>query len=284
MKNLSINLNGKLPNGLVALYNKVISTASELQCDILVVGAMARDLVLVYGYGAKIERGTRDVDFAIQVKDWNAFAALTQELTLKGFIQDKQQIHKLHFVDASNLPWEIDILPFGAIADSDQIIKWPPDQHTVMTVVGFIEAHEHAIKVQINNLPETIIRVATPAALSLLKLIAWLEREPIIRNKDAQDINYLIQTYSKIPEIFDAIYENGHMQTQDWDEEKATAMQLGQDTGCIASLTTRDYLQKHLFSKPDKLELLSREMQPNNYNSEHNRTILDIYIIAFNQA
>ena len=41
----------------------------------LLVGAQARDLLLHYGHGIEIERGTADVDFAIAVDDWSRFSA-----------------------------------------------------------------------------------------------------------------------------------------------------------------------------------------------------------------
>lgn len=62
MNNTSINIEGKLPQGLVALYADVSNHAQALGINYLVVGAMARDLVLVHGFNATIERGTKDVD------------------------------------------------------------------------------------------------------------------------------------------------------------------------------------------------------------------------------
>jgi predicted nucleotidyltransferase len=41
---------------------------------------VARDLVLAYGFDAGIERGTRDVDFGIQVNSWEDFQTLKDAL------------------------------------------------------------------------------------------------------------------------------------------------------------------------------------------------------------
>lgn len=65
VKNTSIDITGKLPKGLVEIYGDIAAHTSALGIDFLVVGAMARDLVLVHGYGSKIERGTQDIDFGI---------------------------------------------------------------------------------------------------------------------------------------------------------------------------------------------------------------------------
>lgn len=80
MKNTCVDVTGKLPAGLVELYADINEHAKALAIDFLVVGAMARDLVLVHGFGSKIERGTRDVDFGINVASWDEFSALRDSL------------------------------------------------------------------------------------------------------------------------------------------------------------------------------------------------------------
>ena len=71
VKNTSVNIVGRLPAGLVALYADIQKHAESLDIDILVIGAMVRDLVLVHGFGAKIERVTVDLDFGINVASWD---------------------------------------------------------------------------------------------------------------------------------------------------------------------------------------------------------------------
>ena len=43
----------------------------------LLVGAMARDLLLHYAHSVPIARATEDVDLAFSVADWDEFEALT---------------------------------------------------------------------------------------------------------------------------------------------------------------------------------------------------------------
>ena len=74
VKNTCVNIAGKLPLGLVELYADINEHAKKLAIDFLVVGAMARDMVLVHGFGSNIERGTRDVDFGINVASWEQCA------------------------------------------------------------------------------------------------------------------------------------------------------------------------------------------------------------------
>lgn len=282
MKNTFVNIAGKLPRGLVALYGDIGDVAKSLDIDFLVVGAMARDLVLVHGFGSTIERGTRDVDFGINVASWEDFETLKAQLIEQGFEQDKQKAHRLTRSDSQNLPWEVDIVPFGNIAADDSTISWPPDQAVVMSVLGFTEAMENAFFVQISDDPEMTIPVASPAGVAILKLVAWVEREVEVKPKDAMDLGYLIESYTKIPEIFAAVYEEGCMEAQDWDETKASAMKLGKDAGLIVLPPTKTFLKERLFNQSSKVEWFVRQMQGSGRNSlSDSAELLDIFAAAF---
>ena len=264
MKNTSINITGKLATGLVELYTDISRLADKLNIGFLVVGAMARDLVLVHGFKAAIDRGTRDVDFGINVESWEDYYQLIESLVEDGFVQDQHIIHRLTRDGSDGHTWEVDIVPFGLIAHNNTI-EWPPSQDIVMGVSGFTEAFENAIDVKINETPDIIIPVASPAGISILKLIAWLERGADLKGKDAIDFGYLIQTYIKIPEIHRAIYDDGFAEEQGWDEVKASAMKLGQDVASIISVETKDILEMQLFNLPEKKEQFARDMQKGTY-------------------
>ena len=94
MSSLSLNISGKIDSGTVALYESVGDVANRLDNSFVVVGASARDIVLHYGYGARIQRATTDVDFGIQVPDWSAFEALKGSLLDSGFNETSAQ-HRL---------------------------------------------------------------------------------------------------------------------------------------------------------------------------------------------
>ena len=282
VKTTYVNIAGKLPLGLVDLYADISGHAKVLDIDYLVVGAMARDLVLVHGFGSKIERGTRDVDFAINIASWDKFNALTGRLLAADYHADNNRAHRLYYRSGTDHEWEIDIIPFGEIADADNNIYWPPKQHTVMNVRGFSEAFTNALQVQISEEPEIIIPVASPAGICLLKLLAWLDREFDLRPKDASDFVYLIETYSKIPEVFDVLYEQDYMETQGWDETKASAMKLGTDVSEIASPDTKTFLEAALFNNDVKKEQFVRDMKNNSHKSlEQCEELFIIFMDAF---
>ncbi|CAN8138921.1 hypothetical protein THIOSC15_1240008 [uncultured Thiomicrorhabdus sp.] len=240
---------------------------------------MARDLVLVHGFGAKLERGTRDIDFAVQVKDWEAFQELAVGLIEKGFTKADKLAHRFYLNDDDGLRWEVDILPFGELADENGCIKWPPDESIEMSVLGFDEAFEHSLTVQLGDRDNQFsIKVAAPASMAFLKLISWLEREPAIRTKDAKDIRYLMRTYSKIPAIFDRIYDEGDMEAQEWDEQRASASILGRDAASQLNKDVFDYLNGALFSKPEKLERLLSEMSVSFTDIGYEESELKVFI------
>ena len=268
MKNTSVNITGELPQGwegLVELYADISGHTKELGVDFLVVGATARNMVLVYGYGATEERGTTDVDFGIHVASWGEFSALRDRLLEAGYKPDAHRIHRLSYEDKEGLPWEIDIVPFGEIAGNGHSISWPPEHDVVMNVLGFSEAFEHALDVQISEDPDIVIPVASPAGLCLLKLVSWLDRDMGLRVRDAIDFEYMIRSYTKIPEIRDAVYdEEGQMEAQGLDQTKASAMKLGQDSRKISSSATRNFLKESLFNQPDRVEQFARDIQRQN--------------------
>jgi len=72
----SLDLTNKLPAGLVEVYSQINQIAGALDIPILIVGATARDIILVHGFGTAIERGTRDVDFGIEVQNWQHYQIL----------------------------------------------------------------------------------------------------------------------------------------------------------------------------------------------------------------
>jgi predicted nucleotidyltransferase len=102
VNNTSVNIEGKLPQGLLELYADVSSHAQALVINYLVVGAMARDLVLVHGFNSTIERGTRDIDFGINVASWDEFHALKNRLLEAGYKNDRNRTHRLYYTDKTD--------------------------------------------------------------------------------------------------------------------------------------------------------------------------------------
>lgn len=169
----SLDVSEKLPEGLVEIYSQIHSIAAKLSVPLLIVGATARDIILVHSYNAAIERGTKDVDFGIEVQSWEHYEELRAALIEAGFTPHSKKAHQLDTTDSDCLPWEIDLIPFGGVSDADGQIAWPPTQDFVMSVLGFDEAYQNAWNVTLMKSPELSVKVASPAGILLLKLIAW---------------------------------------------------------------------------------------------------------------
>lgn len=58
MKSTSLNISGKIDSKTVGLLESISIATTELDIPYVVVGATARDLILHYGHGAKIQRAS----------------------------------------------------------------------------------------------------------------------------------------------------------------------------------------------------------------------------------
>lgn len=248
-----LNISGKIDPALADLCAIVADCAVQLQMPYLVVGASARDMVLHHCYGAKVQRATADIDFALQVPSWEAFADLKSSLIANGF----SETNTAHRLIAPN-KWAIDIVPFGGVADENANIQWPPSGDFVMNVLGFQDALNNANTVRLRDIPILDVPVASPEGMVILKLIAWMDRTADIRKKDAKDIAYLLTTYEKIPAISDQLYrEEMLMELYGWDITLASAHQLGIHVKQITLPQTYGVIAE-LFNKPQSKLLLER--------------------------
>ena len=173
-----------------------------------------------------------------------------------GFTPHSKKAHQLNTTDSDGLPWEIDLIPFGGVSDDNDQIAWPPKQDFVMSVLGFDEVCQNAWNVTLTKNPELSVKVASPAGILLLKLIAWTERGHEYQGKDAIDIYYVIKHYSKIPPVTDALYDQDYMDAQDYDIMNATAMLLADEVAAIAKEKTMTYIKQALLNNNRVLERL----------------------------
>ena len=257
---ISLDVTNKLPEGLVEVYGRIQRVVIALDIPLLIVGATARDIILVHGYNAAIERGTRDVDFGLEVPSWEHYQKMRDALIESGFTAHPKKTHQLSTTDSDGLSWEIDLIPFGGVSDAHGQITWPPEHAFQMSVLGFDEAYKHAWDVLLNKEPALRVKVASPAGILLLKLIAWTERGREYQGKDAIDIYYVIKHYSKIPDVFEALYERDYMELQDYDDMKASAMMLADEVAAIALDDSLNYIRQTLLNNERVLERLKTDI------------------------
>lgn len=276
-----LDLSGKIDSKSIAIYSAIDNTAKELGIPYVVVGASARDLVLHYGYGATIKRATADIDFGIQVPDWETFEAIRHKLIESGFEETKTS-HRLNYDGM-----KIDLVPFGSVQDEEAKIAWPPKGDVVMNVLGFQEAVENIVNVIIQEDLGIEIPVVMPPGLSLLKIICWTDRDVDLKDKDAKDLLYLLKSYGDIPEIRESIYEYPEMMEEfDWNISLGSAFKLGIDAGVISSKQTKEYLKRIENDQIDKRssDQLIEDMCENiEEEFETNKQLLSAYFRGINQ-
>jgi len=188
------------------------------------VGALARDLLLHYAHGFKIERATTDVDFALAVDSWGEFSAARDALLAsKLFTPFLGALHKLQHSNVGS----IDLIPFGAIERSDGTIAWPPEGNEIMAVIGYSEAADSAITLSLPG-HQTISAVSLPM-LAVLKVLAWRAWNHLTQGKDAMDLRLILRSYLEAGNL-DRLYSDfSHVITDAFDFEPNGAWLLGHD-------------------------------------------------------
>lgn len=188
-------------------------------------GALARDLLLQYGYGIDTARQSRDVDLALMVPDWDTFERLRARLIAGNRFSPIGAVpHKLLFAGFL----EVDLIPFGAVERADRSVALPPDGDFVMSVSGFREAFGATVPVRLPR--EQEIHVVSLPGLAVLKLMAWKERRLSQPRKDAFDLALVLQTYLDAGNHERLYTEAAHLlDRDDFDFELAGAWLLGHD-------------------------------------------------------
>ncbi len=186
---MSLNISSeKIDNPLlIELLRQLNQTFSRIGSDFFVIGATARDIILRVLVNTSARRKTKDLDIAIAVAGWDRYNEICQALIADGLEKSIHQAQRFYFGD-----YEVDIVPYGAVAKTDDNIYWPPEETIAMSVKGFDEVLSEAITVSIDK--EFEIKIASLHGLFLLKLNAWLDRN-IGTNKDAEDMWYIVDNY-----------------------------------------------------------------------------------------
>lgn len=239
MKNISLDLSGKINKTSVSILREIDRIATKLDFPFFVIGATARDIILEHQFDIKPARATLDIDIGILVAEWDQFELLKDELIKLGkFNPSEKETQRLFY--SGNYP--IDIIPFGAIAKEDGSISWPPKHEFRMNVAGFQECYQHAISVKLSSNPELVVKVVSLAGLALLKLISW-DDNPERRSKDAPDLFLIIRSYLDAGNL-ERLFDEGLdiVEEDDYDYDLASARFLGRDIGSISSPDTKTKL------------------------------------------
>jgi predicted nucleotidyltransferase len=209
---------------LLALISTLDRVATQLNIPYFVIGATARDILLEHVYALETTRATRDIDFAVAVPSWEAFAELKARLTATGAFFPGAAPHRLQFGDDPGA-YPLDLVPFDGV-EKQGAIAWPPDGNFVMNIAGYADAHASALAVEIA--PGFQVKIVSLPAMAILKILAWQDRPE--RDKHASDVLLLLRHYYAAGQ-FDRLYADGAdlLAAADFDIELAGAALLGRD-------------------------------------------------------
>jgi predicted nucleotidyltransferase len=249
MKNILLDLSGKISKTSVSILREVEEVSERLEIAFFVVGATARDIILEHQFDIDTRRATLDIDIGIFISEWDQFETLKNELIRSTRFAPSQQKQRLIYNDN----FLLDIIPFGSIEDKDGLITWPPDHGIRMNLSGFQECFKHAVSVKLSSNPELIIKMVSLAGLAILKLISW-DDNPARRSKDAPDLLLIMRHYLDADNL-DRLFDEGKdiIEEDSYDYDLASARFLGRDIKNISSPTTKTKL----------IEILERETNSN---------------------
>jgi predicted nucleotidyltransferase len=206
----------------------------DLNVPFLLVGAVARDILLEYLHGVRTGRGTLDMDIGVFVGTWEQYSRLIHYLSDRyPFVREREGIlHRYRYRGRLLL----DIIPFGTLADELGEIFWPPDADPKMCVLGFEEALDHAILVQVDTDLQT--RVVSLPGLAMLKLLAWADRR-YRTGSDMYDLATILECYGVIHQ--ERLFEEHQdiFEEQGYDSELSGVVVLGMDMSLIMSERTQ---------------------------------------------
>ena len=240
-----LDLSGKIDKVTVSALSRIHQTSSSMKIPFFIVGATARDILLEVHYGIGSKRATLDIDIAVFIENWEQFNHLKDELIGIKHFTPTRDIHRLLF--QKRLP--VDIVPFGGVAEKDDLVEWPPDGSIKMSVTGFRECFQHAVQVKISDKPNLSVSVVSLAGLAILKLVSW-DDNSARRQKDASDLIFIIRNYLDAGNL-ERLFEEAPdiVDSGEYDYEAGSARFLGQDISKIAYTSTTNRL----------IEILRRE-------------------------
>jgi len=238
MKNILIDVSGKIDSSYVQAIKEIKDIADSQKISFFIIGALARDIIMEYFYEIKAPRITMDIDLGIKVSGWDKFDKLINALEKTRKFRRLEEKHRIIY---NNII--IDIVPFGGISGKDERIIWPPEEEVVMSVMGFNEVYEYSTLVRLQSNPDLEVKIPTLPGLAILKLFAWKDSYPD-RPRDAEDLLFIMKKYEMVVDL-EELYESelSLLESEDFDVQMAGIVLLGKGMAKICTNKTLRYLR-----------------------------------------
>lgn len=243
MTNILLRTRKKIPDHIQEILKSISDISDKLSIDTFIVGATARDLIFEYVYGAKVYRATEDIDFGVAVGNWQEYEQLKSSLCeTKEFKIDKRYEQRILW-ESHEHKMKIDLVPYGNLEAPDGKIAFPPNGDFVMSTVGFREAYENSILLEITD--NLTVRVASLPALAMLKFVAYGDR-PQERRRDVLDLWFIANNYMDAgndDRIYDEKASDADLLLEgDFNYRTCGARLLGRDIAHLLNERTKDII------------------------------------------
>lgn len=265
----------------LSVIHEIHKASEALGFPVFLVGAMARIILLENIFGLKAGRATADLDFAFALDNWEQFKAIKTFLITNACFEESTDVAHRLLLQLPGLThkFKVDLIPFGRIETSPNVIAWPPDMRIIMNVAGFSDALSAAVTVKVS--PELDIAVASLPGIAILKLFAWSDRGQE-NPKDAVDLVLLLRSYHEAGNETRIYEEEAVLEATGYDMELAGAWLLGRDASVMASTqTTRDLKELLAGASRRLIEDMSRAMLAKEDALEYSRHLLEQFTKGF---
>lgn len=182
--------------------------------QLMLVGALCRDLLNWRCCRGIPPRATNDTDIAVALNNWDNFETIRATFPAAGSTGHR-------FLIASRT---VDVIPFGEVESPIGTIRYPPGNE-FMNVHGFTDAH---LRADVLPLPGRLtVHLPQPPNYAVLKLHAWLDRSVDHDYKDGPDLALATHWYAG---DLDRLYAEPHqwaLRRHHFDLRTAAAALLG---------------------------------------------------------
>jgi predicted nucleotidyltransferase len=210
------------------VFEIIDEVLQRLKIPYYLIGVSAIALELLK-QGKRPGRGTKDIDFAIMISNFEQFEEVIDELKKFGFNKVKAPWTIYH----PEFNVAVDLLPFGEIEENDTINF--NERNIDIHVLGFKEVLENTQTVKIED---KIAHIPSLQGMVILKLVSWSDR-PEERVDDPQDVLRIIENYFN--HNWDEIVEfhNDTFHDKNLDELMVSARVLGRKAAEILKKSKR---------------------------------------------
>ncbi|TYB30968.1 MAG: hypothetical protein FXF47_06525 [Candidatus Mcinerneyibacterium aminivorans] len=175
------------PKKILKILNNIFE---KFETDFMIIGAIARIVLLENIYGYTRGRATKDLDLSVFISNWKEYDNIMNEFVNEySFRKNKKIYHRI-----SNNEYAIDIIPSGKIAKNGEIF-WPPNYENSIDVDFFIKSFENSLLIKPEYKSDNLnFHIPNLEGLFVLKFIGWYERK---YSSDAGDLDLILSCMYK---------------------------------------------------------------------------------------